>query len=211
MAVTRTVLPNTGLVQPQHGLTGYEADQDGNWALLDSLVPLSGQPVKDLGMNGVYSGFTLSTSANLIPGLTGGTLYAQGVRYAPGSVTIAAAPASLTSYLFYNSIGGFYYQASPVAATSGDALIGSVTTSGIAVTSVVQGTRVMGMLAVSPGGGGAFSVQHYLGRAPLGISILSTSSATFSLDATGGHTTGRDATYLYLNASGAGTALIQVW
>src|SRR5439155_22214616 len=28
MAVTRTVLPRKGLVQPQHGLTGYEADQD---------------------------------------------------------------------------------------------------------------------------------------------------------------------------------------
>lgn len=38
MAIVRTVLPRKGLVQPQHGLTGYEADQDGNWAQLDANV-----------------------------------------------------------------------------------------------------------------------------------------------------------------------------
>src|SRR5881396_3158231 len=38
MAVTRTILPRKGLVQPQHGLTGYEADQDANWLLLDANV-----------------------------------------------------------------------------------------------------------------------------------------------------------------------------
>jgi hypothetical protein len=38
MAIVRTVLPRKGLVQSQHGLTGYEADQDGNLSLLDSSV-----------------------------------------------------------------------------------------------------------------------------------------------------------------------------
>jgi hypothetical protein len=38
MAVTRTILPRKGLIQSQHGLTSYEADQDQNWELLDANV-----------------------------------------------------------------------------------------------------------------------------------------------------------------------------
>ena len=76
MAVSRTVLPRKGLVQPQHGLTGYEADQDANWQLLDTnvafLSDLAPPQATDLGINGVAWGLALSTSASLTPvsGLT---------------------------------------------------------------------------------------------------------------------------------------------
>lgn len=210
MAVNRTVLPNTGLVQPQHGLTQYEADQDTNWALLDALLVTSGAQASDLGLNGVYSGFTLSTSATLVPGLTPGVLYAQGKRYAPSSSpTLAAAPASASNYLFYNSTIGFYYQASPVGATSGDALIGKVTTSGTAVTAVVQGTKVFGSVAAAPNAAGNFTLQHYLGRTPVAAAIQMTSGGAIWFQAAR-----YDATNLYLvSSSGAGdvTAKVVVW
>ncbi|MGH9359281.1 MAG: hypothetical protein ACRD1O_08940, partial [Terriglobia bacterium] len=126
MAVTRTILPRKGLIQSQHGLTGYEADQDANALLLDTNVAfLSDIMFSDLGINGVVFGFTLSTSSSLTPGITTGVLYAQGQRYAPASApAIPATPASATFYLFYNSSTGFYWQASPVGANAGDALIG---------------------------------------------------------------------------------------
>src|SRR5713226_8324646 len=100
MAVTRTILPRKGLIQPQHGLTGYEADQDANWALLDANVAfVSDLQFSDLGMNGVVSGFQLSTGVALTPGLTSGVLYAQGKRYAPVvAPSLWAAPAGATSY-----------------------------------------------------------------------------------------------------------------
>ncbi len=87
MAVTRTILPRKGLVQPQHGLTGYEADQDANWLLLDTnvafLSDVETPQTSDLGINGVVSGFTLSASSSLTPGVASGILFAQGSRYAP--------------------------------------------------------------------------------------------------------------------------------
>lgn len=84
MAVTRTVIPRKALIQSQYGLTGYEADQDANWALLDANVAfISDLLPGDVGINGVVSGFSLSTSGNLTPGLTVGVLYAQGKRYSP--------------------------------------------------------------------------------------------------------------------------------
>ncbi len=209
MAVARTVLPNTGLVQPQHGLTGYEADQDANWALLDNYLALSGQQAQDLGLNGVYSGFTLSTSATLVPGLATGVLYAQGKRYAPPSgPTLAPAPASAANYLFYNSSSGFYYQTSPVAATAGDALIGKVTTSSSAATAVVQGMKVFGQVSAAPSGPGNFTLQHYLGRAPIGVVVQMTSGGAIWFQAA----TMYDATNLYLVASDSGlTAKVLLW
>jgi hypothetical protein len=210
VAVTRTVLPNTGLIQPQHGLTNYEADQDANWALLDSMTALSGQQAEDLGLNGVYSGFTLSTSATLVPGLAIGVLYAQGKRYAPTSPpTLAPAPASASNYLFYNSTTGFYYQTSPVGATAGDALIGKVTTSSSAVTAVVQGTKVFGSVAAAPSVVGIFTLQHYLGRLPIAAMIQMTSGGAIWFQAAR-----YDATNLYLvSSSGAGdvTAQVVLW
>lgn len=210
MAVARTILPRKGLVQSQHGLTGYEADQDGNWSLLDSNVAfVSDLLPTDLNLNGVVSGFTLSTSATLIPGLATGILYAQGKRYAPASApALAAAPASQTSYLFYDSSSGFYYQTSAVGATLGDALIGQVVTNATAVTAVTQATKIMGQVALAPSAGGNFTVQHFLGRMPLAVIIQMTSSGSIWFQPG----TPWDATSLYLGTSAGGlTAKAQIW
>ncbi|MDE3180394.1 MAG: hypothetical protein KGM47_12135 [Acidobacteriota bacterium] len=208
MAVTRTILPRKGLIQSQHGLTGYEADQDANALLLDSNVAfVSDLLFGDLGINGVVSGFALSTAASLTPGVAAGVLYAQGQRYAPASApAIPAAPASATSYLFYNSSSGFYWQASPVGATAGDALIGQVVASATAVTAVTQTTKIMGQIALAPGAAGNFTVQHFLGRKPVGASLLLTSTALIVWQAAPW-----DATNLNLNAAGAATATVMVW
>jgi hypothetical protein len=208
MAITRTVLSPTGLVQPQHGSTAYEADMDGNLSLINDLFSATGIVFNTAGINGVYSGFTLATSASLTPGLAGGVLYAQGVQYTPSSPTPGAAPASATSYLFYNTLSGFYYQSSAVAANVGDALIGKVTTSAGAVTAVVQATTVFGWIAVAPGAAGNFTVPHLLGRAPVGVSILQNSAALVWAQ----NPTEKDAINLYLAASDASaTAKVQVW
>ncbi len=211
MAVTRTVLPRKGLIQSQHGLTGYEADQDANWALLDANIAFTpaDQVEAQLGVNGVISGFALSTSSSLTPGLTTGILFAQGSSYAPASSpVIAAAPASLTSYLFYNSASGFYWQSSAVGAHAGDALIGQVVTSATAVTAVKQSTTIMGQVALAPSGAGNFTVPHLLGRKPVAAVLQMTSSGSIWFQPA----TLWDATNLYLTASGSGiTAFVQVW
>lgn len=208
MAVTRTVLPRKGLIQSQHGLTGYEADQDANALLLDANVAfVSDLLFGDLGINGVASGFALSTSVSLTPGISVGSLYAQGQRYAPAQApAIPAAPASTTSYLFYNSSSGFYWQASAVAATAGDALIGQVITSASAVNAVTQATKIMGQIALAPGATGNFTVQHFLGRKPAGVVVQLTSNITIWFQSPG-----YDATNLYLSASSGGTATALIW
>lgn len=250
MAIVRTVLPRKGLIQPQHGLTGYEADQDNNWSALDSNVafmsdlkeaanqganqvlagPASGAaaapsfrsliladlPVSAvlqntlagaLEINGVVSGFTLGNGVNLTPSLTAGVLFAQSTIYAPASAPgVPAAPASATSYLFFNSTAGFYWQSSAVGVSAGDVLIGQAATSSSAVTGVTQATKIMGQLQLSPVGAGNFTVQHFLGRKPAGVVIQPTSSTAFWMQIPG-----YDSTNLYLSASGAGTALALLW
>ncbi|MGH9770741.1 MAG: hypothetical protein ACRD4Q_03425 [Candidatus Acidiferrales bacterium] len=208
MAVTRTILPRKGLIQSQHGLTGYEADQDANALLLDSNVAfISDLMFNDLGINGVASGFALSTSATLTPGLTTGALYAQGLRYAPASApAISAAPSSATSHLFFNTASGFYWQVSAVAATAGDALIGQAVTSSSAVTAVTQATKIFGQIALAPSAAGNFTVQHFLGRKPIGLVIQLTSNVAIWLQ-----TPAFDATNVYLSASAAGTASVLAW
>jgi hypothetical protein len=180
MAVTRTVLPRKGLIQSQHGLTSYEADQDQNWALLDANVafmsdlPLT--PIQQLGFDGLISGFVLSPSSTLVPGIAAGILFAQGVGYAPATApTLGPAPASQTSYLFYNSVSGFYYQSSAVGAQAGDALVGVVTTSASAVIAVQQATPLYGAVSVAPSAAGNCTVPHLLGRVPLCAIIQMTS------------------------------------
>jgi len=207
MAATRTVLSPTGLIQPQHGLTGYEADMDQNMALLNALLPASGQVASDAGFNGVYSGLTLSTSASLTPGLTAGVLYAQGQRINLVSpVNPGPAPASDTNYLFYNSLIGFYYQSSAVGAP-GDALIGKVTTSPTAVTAVVQATKVFGLVDLAPADAGDFTVAHLFGRAPTAVILRLTSAGAIWFQSTN-----FDDTNLYLTASaGSLTGKAQVF
>ena len=149
MAIVRTVLPRKGIIQPRHG-DSYEADIDTNWSLIDSLLQDSVDVqaavlaagtveawLKDRGVCGVVSGFALSTSASLTPGLATGILYAQGKRYAPASApNPGPAPAGSTSYLFYNSAGGFYYNLTGSPTTAGDAFLGSVVADATHVTAV---------------------------------------------------------------------------
>ncbi len=210
MAVTRTVLPRKGLIQSQHGLVNYEADQDANWALLDANAAfVSDLLLPDLNLNGVVSGFTLSTSVTLSPGLTTGILWAQGKRFAPAT-TPNPGPAnpSATNYLWYNSSTGFYYNTTGTANNAGDALIGIVVTSATAVTSVTQATKIYGQVSVAPGAPGNFTVAHNLGRAPIGAVIQMTSSGAVWFQPSPLY----DATNLYLVASDAGvTAKVQVW
>jgi hypothetical protein len=210
MAVTRMILPRKGLIQSQHGLTGYEADQDSNWALLDANVAfVTDLQCSDLGIDGVVSRFQLSAGPGLTPGLTPGVLYAQGQRYAPiATPSLIAAPANATSYLFYNSISGFYYGAAASGSASGDALIGKVVTSGTAVTQVMDSTPIFGRVSVSASGAGNFSVPHLLGRTPLGAVILMTSAGALWFQSSSLF----DSTNLYLASSGAGvTAAVEVW
>jgi hypothetical protein len=210
MAVTRTILGRKGLIQSQHGLTGYEADQDANWSLLDANVAfVSDLQFPDLGINGLVSGFGLSASSTLAPGLTTGILYAQGVRYAPATAPVPPpAPANATSYLFCNSATGLYYSSTPAGSASGDALLGSVVTSASAVTAVAAATRIFGQLNAAPGGAGNFTLPHMLGRTPVAAVILMTSSGSIWFQPSPRY----DAVNLYLSASGGGsTAAIQVW
>lgn len=210
MAVTRTILGRKGLIQSQHGLVGYEADQDANWALLDANVAfISDLEFRDLGMNGLVSGFALSLSSSLTPGLAAGVLYAQGLRYAPvATPALAVAAPNTTLYLFYNSASGFYYQSSAVGAAAGDALIGQVVTSATAVTAVTGATKIFGYVSVSASGSGNLTVPHLLGRKPVGAALLMTSSGSLWFQPS----TLFDAANLYLAASAAGvTAAVQVW
>jgi hypothetical protein len=213
MAVTRTILPRKGLIQSQHGLTGYEADQDANWLLLDSRVAFtSDMPVpqsSDLGINGVVAGFVLSPSSTLTPGLSAGILYAQGSRYAPATApALSAAAANATAYLFYNSASGFYYQAGATGASVGDALIGQVAANASAVIAATQATRIYGQINVAPSASGNFTVPHWLGRIPVGAVIQMTSAGAIWFQPG----TLCDGTNLYLVASAEGiTGRVQVW
>ncbi len=206
MAVNRTVLPS-GLVQSQHGLTGYEADQDANATLLDKnffahlLFP-------DLGINGVISGFTLSTSSTLTPGLTAGKLFAQGQRYAPAAApTAPAMPVSSIKYLFYNSTTGLYYQDTSPGATAGDALIGLVQTNATQVNAVTQATTIFGQVSLAPSTPGNFSTAHLLGRKPVAFFIRMSSGGAIWQQALES-----DGTNLLLVASDSGiTGKAIVW
>lgn len=210
MAVTRAILQRKGLIQPQHGLTGYEADQDANWAILDANIAfVSDLQFPDLGMNGVVSGFQLSASSTLIPGLTPGVLYAQGRRYAPVAAPIlSATPPTAASYLFYSTTSGFYYQSGSVGAATADALIGKIVASATAISQVTAATRLFGYVNVATTGTGNFTVPHLLGRKPVGAIILMTSSGSVWFQSAALF----DSTNLYLAGSGTGiTAAIQLW
>jgi len=218
MAIVRTVLPRKGFVQPQHGITQYEADMDSNLALLDAnvaflsdLASVTDTLAGDLGLNGVVSGFQLAASSSLYPGLSSGVLYANGSRYAPTNPTLSAAPAGSISYLFYqqeNWPNSYYYRPVLAALSPGDAFIGVVATNATQVTSVTQATPLFGQIAVAPAGPGNFSVAHLLGRVPVGAHVRMTSPGAIWWQSP----TDMDDTNLYLVASDAEvTAKVQVW
>lgn len=211
--VPRTVLPRKGLVQPLTGSTGWNTDVDNNWAALDANVAyMSDLQQQDLGLDGVLSGFTLSTSSSLTPGLTAGLLYAQGIRYNPASSpAIPPALASTTSYLFFTnstSPGSFYWAATPAATHAGDAMIGSATCSSSAVTAVAQATKLFGQISAAPSAPGNFQIAHLLGRTPVGVVILMTSGGAIWFQSP----TLWDGTNVYLVASDTGvTAQVEVF
>jgi hypothetical protein len=220
MAIVRTVLPRKGIIQPRHG-DNYESDLDTNWSLIDALLQDSADVqaavlaagtvetwLNDRGVCGVVSGFALSTSANLTPGLAAGVLYAQGKRYAPGSApNPGAAPPSSTSYLFYNSTSGFYYNLTGTPTTAGDALLGQVVTNATAVTAVTPATKLWGFIAVTASAPGSLTVQHFLGRAPIGAQVVMKSGGAIWFQSAKW-----DEANLYLVASSDGlSAEVQVW
>ncbi len=218
MAIVRTVLPRKGLVQPQHGITQYEGDMDSNMSLLDANVAFISDLssvvdtlVGDLGLNGLVSGFQLTASNSLFPGITTGILYANGLRYAPTEQTVSAAPANATSYLFYqqeNWPSSYYYQSVLAALNPGDAFVGVIVTSGTQVTNVTQATSLFGQIPVAPTAPGNFTVPHLLGRTPIGAQIRMTSPGTIWWQSP----TDVDGVNLYLVASDVGvTAKVQVW
>jgi hypothetical protein len=218
MAIVRTILPRKGFVQPQHGLTQYESDMDGNMALLDANVAflsdldsVADTLVGDLGMNGVVSGFQLSTSGSLTPGISSGILYADGLRFAATSPNLSPAPASATSYLFYqqeNFPSSYYYLSTLSPLSPGDAFLGIVVTNATQVTAVTQATALFGQILVAPSGPGNFTVPHLLGRMPVGAQIRMTSPGAIWWQSP----TDVDDLNLYLVASDAGvTAKVQVW
>ncbi len=218
MAIVRTVLPRKGFVQPQHGITQYESDMDSNMALLDAnvaflsdLASVADTLVGDLGLNGVVSGFQLATSNSLYPSVTNGILYANGLRYAPTSPTLGAAPANATSYLFYqqeNWPSSYYYQPVLAALEPGDAFLGVIVTNGTQVTNVTQATTLFGQISVAPSAPGNFTVPHLLGRTPIGAHVRMTSPGAIWWQSP----TDVDDVNLYLVASDAGvTAKVQVW
>jgi hypothetical protein len=218
MAIVRTVLPRKGFVQPQHGITQYESDMDGNMSLLDAnvafmsdLASVVDSLVGDLGLNGLVSGFQLSSSNSLYPTLTNGILYANGLRYAPSSISIPPAPASATSYLFFqqeNWPPSYYYRSTLSPLNAGDAFLGIVVTNSTQVTSITQATNLFGQISVAPTAPGNFTVPHLLGRVPIGAQIRMTSTGAIWWKSP----TDVDAVNLYLVASDAGvTAKVQVW
>jgi hypothetical protein len=144
----------------------------------------------------------------LVPGITAGVLYAQGAGYAAATApTLPPAPVSQTSYLFYNSVNGFYYQSGAVGATTGDALIGVVTTSASAVIAVQQATPIFGGVGVVSSAPGSFTVPHLLGRVPVCAVIQMTSGGAIWFQ-----TPSYDGTNLYLVASDtAVTGRVIVW
>jgi len=220
MAVVRTVLPRKGIIEPQHG-SNYETDMDSNWLIIDTLLQDANDVqnammaagtvaawLKDTGISGVVSGFTLSTSANLTPGLSSGVLYAQGARWAPLAPAPGAAPANCTSYLWWDSSTGFSFNLTGTAPVSGDAYLGSVTTDASHVVAVAGATKIHWRLAVTTATPGNFSLIHNLGRVPLGAMIYMTSGGQIWFQATSMF----DGTNLFLVASVAGlTASIEVW
>jgi hypothetical protein len=164
--------------------------------------------LKDTGISGVISGFTLATSANLTPGLAAGVLYAQGLRSAPTAPAPGSASASATSFLWWNSITGFYFNLTGTAAVAGDAFLGSVTADSTHVIAVTNATKIYGRLSVTAAAAGNFSFNHNLGRTPLGAAIYMTSGGALWFQPV----IIFDATNLYLTASDVGiTASIQVW
>jgi hypothetical protein len=184
---------------------------DANIAYMSDLTSIVDTIVGDFGLSGVVSGFQLSASGTLCPGMNTGILYANGARYAPADAGDCAAPANATSYLFYqeeNWPNSYYYRPVLQALNPGDAFIGVVVTNESTVLSVTPATPLFGQLLAVPTAPGNFVVPHLLGRAPVAANIRMTSPGAIWWQSP----TDTDDVNLYLVASDSGvTAKVQVW
>jgi len=184
---------------------------DANIAYMSDLTSIVDTIVGDFGLSGVVSGFQLSASNTLSPGLTTGILYANGSRYAPSTAGGSAAPANTTSYLFYQEEdwpSSYYYRPVLQTLNRGDAFIGVVVTNGSAVMSVTSATPLFGQVLAAPSAPGNFVVPHLLGRTPIAANVRMTSSGAIWWQSP----TDVDGLNLYLVASDSGvTAKVQVW
>ncbi len=74
----------------------------------------------------VIGGFVLSPPASgLTPAITIGVLFAQGIMYRPDlPPVLPSAPPNQRSWLYYNSIGGFYWRATQSPTDPEDAFLG---------------------------------------------------------------------------------------
>lgn len=80
--------------------------------------------------SGVVAGFVLTPGGGLAPAISKGVLFAQGTIYRPAAApALPGAAASQQSWLFYNSVAGFYWAAAPVPVDAADAFLGWVVTS----------------------------------------------------------------------------------
>jgi hypothetical protein len=76
---------------------------------------------------GVIAGFVLGVGSGLAPSITKGALFAQGILYRPAEApALPAAPAGQMSWLYYNSITGFYWQPGLGPVMADDAFLGWV-------------------------------------------------------------------------------------
>jgi len=126
---------------------------------------------------GVVAGFALGLGAGLSPTLSKGVLFAQGVIYRPGAApSLPEAPASQQSWLFYNSIAGFYWLNNKVPALADDAMLGWAVTSADAVIAVSAQSIEIGDASgnVLSGGvsGGSGMVPQGPGFSGSGVSII---------------------------------------
>jgi hypothetical protein len=141
---------------------------------------------------GVVTGFVLGVGSGLTPSVSKGVLFAQGAIYRPAAApALPAAPASQQSWLFYNALGGFYFLGAPVAAASGDALVGWVRTNANAVIAVsrqrielpepTDNLTVIPLGAVLPQGSGnpAFGDTDVPGQPVFGIFVAGRGTIEF--------------------------------
>jgi hypothetical protein len=123
---------------------------------------------------GVVAGFVMSRSAYnailglLKPDISLGVLFAQGTMYRPDAApSLPWAAANQQSWLFYNTVSGFYWFSLPTPANQGDAFLGWIVTTStdviaisnqqIAVPDAQQSTTVIQLAPVQPIGGSAGS------------------------------------------------------
>jgi hypothetical protein len=209
MAVSRTVLPRKNLIQPQHGLTSYEADQDANWLLLDQNVAFVADIPSSLYQPTAGTGLVLNIGQ-------GWCFTPSGlITYAAGTLTLTA---SATNYVFLNPAATYAPGFNTSGFPAGSLPIAVVATSATAITTLTD-RRTPFMVVSPPAAGpaatisittaaaGNFTQAHTLGRAPQAcvIELKSAGSIWFQ-------TAKYDTGSVYLVAADSGIAAdLKLW